>query len=680
MIIHRLELENIRLFKGLHILDLTPINSTGEKKPIILIGGKNGAGKTTLFESVLLCLYGSYFGDVRLSVAKYDQFIKQMVSVTSSTEAAPITNAHIELVFDFSHSGRTYCYTVRREWQIGKKIAEKLTIKRDGTLLSDVEADQWQDFLNELIPPRFSHLFLFDGEKIQNLVEHDETNLYLRDSFKSLLGLDIVERLKTDLGIYITKYHRLTGSSNLSEDIDHLHDELNRLDNELMDCLQSRAQLQSKHDQMNSEINRQEGLLALEGGGFAQRRDEYKADQNLVEEQIRATEASIRELAAGLLPFAITPQYCERLKERLNEEKKVLIVQQSREMFRTTIGEVLDDLNSEVLWQDISIDKSQLGDIVDRLKAVLRSRMIPTQTNQSTVTIHHLSDHDNQKLLNWIDRAINDIPHLLTTLTDRLEILTVKRQRINEMIKKAPDDEVIAPYIHTLNDLHLQLGQTLERIRVKDEEVRSLQYSLKECERVIEKKIEETKQMEGVSIKVSLAGSVQSVLEDYIAELQEEKLVQLAQTLRDCFVQLLRKDDYIKEILIDPHTYTITLNGYNNQIIAKDRLSAGEKEIFAISMLWALTLTSGRQLPFIIDTPLGRLDSDHRGNLVKDFFQHAGDQMIIFSTDTEIDQAAFKELTPQIARAYHLDYNQDNRATQITSGYFWCRDEKGVST
>ena len=63
-------------------------------------------------------------------------------------------------------------------------------------------------------------------------------------------------------------------------------------------------------------------------------------------------------------------------------------------------------------------------------------------------------------------------------------------------------------------------------------------------------------------------------------------------------------------------------------------------------MLWALGRTSGRPLPVIIDTPLARLDSDHRRLLVENYFPQASHQVILLSTDTEVDQLYFDLLNP----------------------------------
>jgi DNA sulfur modification protein DndD len=102
----------------------------------------------------------------------------------------------------------------------------------------------------------------------------------------------------------------------------------------------------------------------------------------------------------------------------------------------------------------------------------------------------------------------------------------------------------------------------------------------------------------------------------------------------------------------------------------KASLSAGEKQIYAIAMLWALARTSGRPLPMIIDTPLARLDSEHRAKLVERYFPRASHQVILLSTDTEIDEQLLKTLKPSISHSFRLDFDQHDGRTEVTPGYF----------
>jgi len=88
-------------------------------------------------------------------------------------------------------------------------------------------------------------------------------------------------------------------------------------------------------------------------------------------------------------------------------------------------------------------------------------------------------------------------------------------------------------------------------------------------------------------------------------------------------------------------------------------------------MLWGLARASGRPLPVVIDTPLGRLDSSHRDQLLKRYFPNASHQVLLFSTDEEIDEECFRKIKPWVGRAYRLEFDESLDATQVQPGYFW---------
>ena len=171
---------------------------------------------------------------------------------------------------------------------------------------------------------------------------------------------------------------------------------------------------------------------------------------------------------------------------------------------------------------------------------------------------------------------------------------------------------------------------------------------------------------------------IQAALDEYSAELTRAKVTELSQAVEECLSLLWRKGDALHHIKIDPETCSVILLNRQEQVIPKERLSAGEKQIYAISMLWALARVSGRVLPMVIDTPLARLDSKHRQHLVTRYFPHVSHQVVILSTDTEIDQAYFRKLGPAISHAYHLRYDDEDGRTVVDEGYFWGRKEAKV--
>jgi DNA sulfur modification protein DndD len=288
-----------------------------------------------------------------------------------------------------------------------------------------------------------------------------------------------------------------------------------------------------------------------------------------------------------------------------------------------------------------------------------------------------LSNIEKKKILGWTDEVLNKIPKRMKSSNNTLEKLTIELQKTEDVIKKAPSDEVVGPLINELNSINREIGNNETVLKQIDENIRQLQYKLKNSKSQIENLKLEARNHEKLQRGISLAQKVQVALEEYEIRLKKEKIGQLSQSLLDCLNELMHKEEY-HGVVINPETFAVTLYDAQNHAIPKEQLSAGEKQIYAIAILWALARTSGRPLPFIVDTPLGRLDSDHRLNLVQNFFPVASHQVIVFSTDTEIDQKYFEDLSGNISKSYKLDYDREEGRTKIEPGYFWRMKEKDL--
>ena len=101
--------------------------------------------------------------------------------------------------------------------------------------------------------------------------------------------------------------------------------------------------------------------------------------------------------------------------------------------------------------------------------------------------------------------------------------------------------------------------------------------------------------------------------------------------------------------------------------------SAGESQLFATALLSALASISGADAPLIVDTPLGRLDSLHRKNILNFWTQDHSRQVILLSQDEEIDVEQYQKLKPHILKAYtlkHIDMGTGAGQTTAHPGYF----------
>lgn len=138
----------------------------------------------------------------------------------------------------------------------------------------------------------------------------------------------------------------------------------------------------------------------------------------------------------------------------------------------------------------------------------------------------------------------------------------------------------------------------------------------------------------------------------------------------DCLRHLLRKETLICGLKIDPATCVLELCGIDREPLRPERLSAGERQLLAVALLWGLGRAAGRPLPVIIDTPMGRLDSVHRQRIVERYFPYASHQVLLLSTDEEIDAEQYERLRPYISHSYYLDFDEARGRTVVQNGYF----------
>jgi DNA sulfur modification protein DndD len=216
-----------------------------------------------------------------------------------------------------------------------------------------------------------------------------------------------------------------------------------------------------------------------------------------------------------------------------------------------------------------------------------------------------------------------------------------------------------------------KLGELEATANREDKELNSLEYQRQEAIRNLQKAFDNFRGGEALERRLELVRKTQIILEKYLTRLTVTKVHSLEELITARFKELIRKPDLIKSVEIEPENFNITIYGDDSQPLSKNQLSAGEKQMLAISILWALRQLSGRPFPIAIDTPLGRLDSDHRSNLVNHYFPNVSHQVILFSTDKEIDKTYFEALKPFISHAYHLIYDPKKGATRVEEGYFW---------
>jgi DNA sulfur modification protein DndD len=246
---------------------------------------------------------------------------------------------------------------------------------------------------------------------------------------------------------------------------------------------------------------------------------------------------------------------------------------------------------------------------------------------------------------------------------------------VERSLAATPDEATIGSVVEELKSATAELAGYDAQIARLERELGRLRSERDEIDKQLAKRrrkiVDQELRSEEDSRLARLLVRTQATMQRYLQHATQRKIERLSQSVTESFRFLLRKQTLVERVLIDPDTFAVALYDDQGRAVPKQRLSEGEKQIFAVSVLWGLSRAAARPLPAIIDTPMARLDSAHRDKLVERYFPHASHQVIVLSTDTEIELRYFQALQPHIARAYHLNYDEQTKSTVAEEGYFF---------
>jgi len=652
VLLTKIALNDFGVYRGRNEFDF----KTTQEKPIILCGGTNGAGKTTLFESVMLCLFGKESFEKKMTQKDYHQAIQRSIHRYLGTKKSA-DEASIIVQFQYAHEGKISEYQIMRMWQNNDgRIDEKLDVKKKisddkFTALDSIEESQWQSFINELIPRGIAKLFFFDGEKIQSIADEGNEDIQIKSSFDALLGLDLVEQLSTDISLSILRNSK-DDQKQVLEEIERLTKEKEESEEKIGKYYQKIVFKKSEIEDVRKRALVMEDKIAKLGGGFASKREELKIEQTSLMGKMNVIEQEIRTLCSETLPFSLIPKQLEQLKDEITNDQTKTRAQLEKEIL---------EKNLEEMSKKIAIP-SDIGEF-------LKEKISSLQSIEKTS--FNLSTDDRWKIVGLIDKINNTSKENLESQTKTYNELVDQLQKVKVGLDSAPHDDEIGPIFSELKQIHHELG-SLESELKRLEDIETQEKSLvkilnSQIREKLSKKHKDKRRVSGIE----LGEKVQDVLQEYSRILRNKKLELLESYILDAMKMLLHKKDFIEKVSINKETFEVSLYKGNDDEITKDMLSKGELQMYATSVVWGLAKTSGRPLPFMIDTPLARLDDEHRESLVEKFYPYASHQLIIFSTNSEINKEFYPKLEPHIERSFVLQYDSEKGKSVKHDNYFF---------
>lgn len=658
MTLDKLVVENFGAYRGKHTITLTP---PSRNRPIVLFGGMNGAGKTTILDALQLVLYGKRARCSNRGSLRYEEFLRQSINRYADQNGG----AKIELWFHQIIDGQRHSYRVVRHWHAnGNGIKEQVDVEVNGKQDPAV-TDAWADYAEEFVPSRLAHLFFFDGEKIETLADLSNAAEVLRTGIYSLLGLDLVERLHDDLEVVSARKQKLLSvDEDTSDALRRAEDEVVNARSRHRELFQNVAAAQGQLEQVEYRLKQVKEKLRREGGELFAQKELLENHQTMLLAEIRGVDSGLREVASGCAPLVLV------------EDLLLAVQTQARNEARGLQAALLDDLLRE---RDALLLKTIMGlglstESQETLSAFLAmDRQERTETRKLPRYLQ-LTEETSSLLQDLVSVSLPAVRLKIGTFLATHRELSQTLSSVERKLSTVPEQEAIAPSARECEDLEVKGKELSERLTRLSEEKQRTEHELIRKEGALRRLQEDAARnaldQEDVARIIQHAHRSQRTIATFRDRVVERHLSRIEESVSQSFRYLLRKQSLVKSLHIDSHTYALELRDAEGRVLPPERLSAGERQLLAVSLVWGLAKASRRPLPAVIDTPLGRLDSSHRLHLVERYFPKASHQVLLLSTDEEIRGEYLENLRPALGHTYLLQYDESARTSFVQAGYF----------
>lgn len=720
MKINKLRLKNFRCYEDETEFDLT----TNESKNIILIGGQNGAGKSTLFESIKLCIYGPLAYKYQGFNSTYINRIKS--NLNNNAFKQDRVDAYVSIDLEIEEHTEKNIYTLTRKWTFkNKKLNENFLVYKNfsSTPLDKEKLIYFENYLKSIISPKTFEFFFFDGEHLSDFFVGKNANIHLKQSLLSLCNYDTFDILKT----FTLSSIRRNKSSNSDNAIDSLKDSYLQLEYQLKD-------LKDKYDDMLNEIDdvltpEIENLLILKkdaeasfrnkGGLLAKERDNLNKKLLELENRRGEINQNLKNFCNEMLPFLILKNQLPKLKKQINKEDEFVIY-----------SRVKDKLNHDFIYDVLKdkIKEDTLEEIAVSISDALTENLKPNIDEGSFKPIHHLSNDEKNVVLSNINTVLGFNSNEIFDLYSELKSIGSEISEIRQKLDSSLDNKELNNYIKTISNITSEITSKIEHKTNLENQLEQFKLETEKIETQRDKAKKNYLEILQSSNIVDMSTKIIDLLDDIIGSLTNNKLREIEKNFMYIFRKLIRKDKFIDYISIDNNfNATLYINKLYNSIDIENMLenlgydemnkklgklffqdlyreynttnrsqlleklkkepitklmnlrtkedinsfSNGEKQIYILCLYWALIKASNINIPFVIDTPYARIDETHRKNIALEYFSTISNQVIILSTNTEIDYEAYKDIKEKINNEYLIQYDDTERKTKKSNGYFY---------
>lgn len=717
MIINSIKLKNFRSYEDQTEFSFSP----KDNRNIVLIGGENGAGKSTLFEAIKLCIYGPMsYGYIGIN-SNYLTKIKN--NINNNAFKNDVVNCDISISLSFKEGTEVNEYTLNRSWEyVNQRIVESFEVIKNGELLNEDEVNYFNRYLQSVLPPSLFDFFFFDGEELTEFFIGKNSSSSLKDAVLQLFNYDTFNILKKQLLSFQRNISKTTDTlTNIQAAYDETLERVKTTKNEIKTISKEIEIKELELDELLVNKNTIDEEFKSSGGILENERSEITSKINKLENERSIINQEIKDFCNDILPFLIISDLLVDTKNQIEQEENL-----------TSYNAVKDKLSGDVIKKSFNSipNLNSTTANFNEVAVTILNNMFDTEELKNINEVLLLSDDQKVDILSIISTILSkESQHKKSIVAkfNRLKNISTEIKMNRDKLNSTISGELVENYLKNiaiLNESIIRTQNTIVSLKhnlaSSHEELRNAEYHYTRAKNQYTSSLQDNNVLE-------LSSNVTEYLDTLLATLTKDKLRLIEDNFIDIFKTIIRKNEYVSSIVIDDSfdstlyvgrdysTFEIIniisnlgindiskkyglmfiedlLSKFNVSSLTEliehfnsnptlelielrtkvnvNDFSKGEKQIYILCLIWALIKSSGVEVPFIIDTPYSRIDETHRKSLTIDYLPNISKQVIILSTNEEIDATLYGVIKPYICDEYLLLYNESARKTEVKKGYF----------
>lgn len=611
---------------------------------ITVFHGVNGAGKTSLFYAINWCLYGVGEGE-----------IGEILNKRALVEAD--LNDEIPMVVTVCFSHKNEEYMAEREIIYKKSSQLEAEIEKRNFFLTATDSngntktkENPIGVMNSILPENVREYFFFDGENIDDLTRPD--NQKIENAIINIMRLPIIDKTYDHLDGIANEYRKelkKKGSSRISEIISLEED----LENDLSQKKLHKEEISEELRKGKQQISDLKKILREneKSKALQLKRDELSESFVLLNNHYANVKSKIQKSVIQLYPLFLSNKFEVSLNIVNNKRQKGEIPSGLKEQFIT-----------DLIERDICICGQKISEKENAKKTLLSVIRDPSATKFEDMIIQIPGDILSlNKITNKEFQNLEEYCKQKSDLEVNINNLDRKIDELNRQLAESPDIDIVEleKKLSRFEDNQKINERKLERLKF---EIESIEKQISEMVKEREKEEDKQKELKLLARKEELARKASDAMLKIKEQFYEQTRLKIEEETKRVFSMLAWKHDHFQDIRLNPdfHLEIIDLWG----LPSREELSAGERQILSLAFICAMVNLSGEEAPIIMDTPFGRLSSNHLDAVAKSLPKLVP-QLILLVTDREWQTTSKSHLERYVGKIYNLDFDESNGSTRI---------------